>query len=200
MNLFSDYSIQTIQTHHFQTCYALYEFELDQDENIEHEIFRCLERVELRRCEIGPNPKLDSVLEDMLDKIPSSLSVLDLRQNPIMQNETSRNLVQILMSKLLIAHPKTEYGSVRLTPRSDPNETITKVRGVFGARRSTSMGDLSNAFSNGEQRHKSKRSVARTKTSAKMTDKTGKKSGKRMLGGSTETPDSNSGLDLYFLG
>jgi len=153
---------------------------------------RCLERVELRRCEIAPNPKLDSVLEDMLDKIPSSLSVLDLRQNPIMQNETSRNLVQILMSKLLIAHPKTEYDSVRLTPRSDPNETITKVRGFFGARRSISMGDLSNAYSNGE-RHKSKRSVA--KTTGKMTDKKGKKMGKRVLGGSTETPDSNSDID-----
>ena len=53
---------------------------------------RHLERVELRRCHIQPSPTLDSILEDMLDKIPRALTVLDVRENEILENETTKNL------------------------------------------------------------------------------------------------------------
>lgn len=53
---------------------------------------RHLERVELRRCNIQPCPTLDSILEDMLDKIPRALSVLDFRENAILENETTKKL------------------------------------------------------------------------------------------------------------
>ena len=52
---------------------------------------KCLERIELRKCEIESSNKFNATLEDMLDKLPGTLSVLDLRENPILENQTSRN-------------------------------------------------------------------------------------------------------------
>lgn len=53
---------------------------------------RCLERLELRKCSITSSAEFDSCLEDMLERMPTSLAVLDFRQNPIMENDSSRSL------------------------------------------------------------------------------------------------------------
>ena len=168
---------------------------------------RYIERIELRRCAIQPSPKFDSLLEDMLDKIPRSLSVVDLRENALLENETTRDLVQLLMSKLLTTHPKSEYDVLKRSPRPLLNEkkatTITEksLRKIKSkASRRVSINELSSAINQlptvvaaGQT------GFVPWRTAEKSIEKKIKSTCKRYgVGlGSTETPDSSSDIDSH---
>ena len=56
--------------------------------SISEDDIRCLERVELRNCGIPSNREVDYALRELIENIPQKLSVFDLRQNPILDNDT----------------------------------------------------------------------------------------------------------------
>lgn len=85
---------------------------------------RCLEKVELRNCDIHSSREIDHALQDLIEQVPDKLSVFDVRQNPMLDNDTSRALVQLLMSKLIENHPEIEYENLRSSPREPPRPKL----------------------------------------------------------------------------
>jgi len=80
--------------------------------SISEDDIRCLERVELRNCGIPSNREVDYALQELIENIPENLAVFDLRQNSLLDSDTSRALVQLLMATLIENHPNDDYASL----------------------------------------------------------------------------------------
>ncbi|CAG5102409.1 Oidioi.mRNA.OKI2018_I69.chr1.g287.t1.cds [Oikopleura dioica] len=101
--------------------------------SISEDDIRCLERVELRNCGIPSNREVDYALRELIENVPQKLSVFDLRQNPILDNDTSRALVQLLMATLIENHPNDDYESLTgsrtsFSPKNNNNNKIASAK------------------------------------------------------------------------
>jgi hypothetical protein len=132
----------------------------------------------------------------LIEKAPKSLALLDFRENPLLENENSRNLVQFLMSKLFASNPNTEYEILKsLSPRETKPRHRTRAKSPQSrkSQKSISMAELTMAMDNLPKKVSAgKVGYVPWRTAGKSVERKTKLVTKKFGVGSTETQDSDS--------
>lgn len=87
----------------------------------------CLEHLEIRNCGIESHARINQSITGILQDPPPRLRTFDIRKNPIMKAMESKTLIQLLMTKLLTAHPDAEYLDLSGISESDLAATKTEI-------------------------------------------------------------------------